>query len=343
MPPKSFKAPTKHGLEKKFKPWRRGQSSKLKAIPKSNVRSSLKNKLRSEKRRLLKTDLPEDVRKKVEDTIKTIEAEIAEKEKLTIERDRASKYHKVKFFERRKLMRLEKKIKAMEKKAAKTAAGVIKRSYAYIAEFPNAVKYISLFKDAARPKSEAGAACFESRMKLRKELSGCFGEEACFGPEKDEEAVKNDGRFGAGAMAGVALADALKDGELQDNAMEDGDSDSSDDESEPEPVKASADDSGSDSDSDSSSSSDDDNAAEAAVVPSQTPLDALLQRQADAPEPEDSDSDDDFLVEESKTTLTESLEAARKSEPKEISDGKGKKNEGWATQKGREGKVKRSR
>ena len=46
-----MKFPSKHGLEKKYKPWRKGKSSKI-AASKSNA--SLKNQLRGQKRLLSK-------------------------------------------------------------------------------------------------------------------------------------------------------------------------------------------------------------------------------------------------------------------------------------------------
>ena len=127
---KERKAPTKHGLEKKFKPWRRGESSKHTAGPsktsKSSVKSSLKNKLRSEKRRLQVKDLPASVIASITENVKTLEAEIAGKAVLSKERDNATKYHKIKFFERRKLMRMENKVKGMEGEMKERAEKVVK-------------------------------------------------------------------------------------------------------------------------------------------------------------------------------------------------------------------------
>ena len=50
--------PTKHGLERKFKPWRRGKSDKKSATvvgsDKQRTNASLKNRLRGQKRLLAK-------------------------------------------------------------------------------------------------------------------------------------------------------------------------------------------------------------------------------------------------------------------------------------------------
>jgi hypothetical protein len=79
--------PSKHGLERKFKPWRKGKSQKKPA-----TNSSLKNKLRSERRFLSK--LGEDnaeARATIEARIRDLEGEINGKQQVQHEKKNAAK------------------------------------------------------------------------------------------------------------------------------------------------------------------------------------------------------------------------------------------------------------
>jgi gas vesicle protein len=79
--------PSKHGLERKFKPWRKGKSQK-----KSASKSSLKNQLRSQQRFLSK--LGEDnteARATIEARIRDLEGEISGKHQVQHEKKNAAK------------------------------------------------------------------------------------------------------------------------------------------------------------------------------------------------------------------------------------------------------------
>lgn len=92
------KAPTKHGLDRKFKPWRRGKSEK------SNKRSSLKQQLRGIERLLQK--LPEgdkERRDELENKVTTLKQEIDEKQKVIQEKKHADKAHGQRFLDRQRV------------------------------------------------------------------------------------------------------------------------------------------------------------------------------------------------------------------------------------------------
>ncbi len=106
------KAPTKHGLEKKFKPWRKGKSAKAKLSSAENATTkgaaattaikkggkSLKNQLRSKERFLSKLiqNSKDDtksnaLRKEVEKDIELIKEEIENKKKVERQKKNAAK------------------------------------------------------------------------------------------------------------------------------------------------------------------------------------------------------------------------------------------------------------
>ena len=106
-----MKVPTKHGLERKFKPWRKGKSSN------SNKRSSLSQQLRGYKRLLAKILSSEEQQRdqKVEDLQKKITAlkqEISKKKQSMEEKKHAEKAHGQRFLDRQRLSRQEKKVKS---------------------------------------------------------------------------------------------------------------------------------------------------------------------------------------------------------------------------------------
>eukprot|EP00581_Thalassiosira_minuscula_P000439 CAMPEP_0183743876 /NCGR_PEP_ID=MMETSP0737-20130205/65441_1 /TAXON_ID=385413 /ORGANISM="Thalassiosira miniscula, Strain CCMP1093" /LENGTH=376 /DNA_ID=CAMNT_0025979505 /DNA_START=98 /DNA_END=1225 /DNA_ORIENTATION=- len=118
-----MRPPSKHGLERKYKPWRRGKSSSSSTAENNNnnnnskrpTNASLKNRLRGQKRLLAKLrDQPQQQNETiagVEESIRQLERDIGIYETREKEKKNAAKYHQVKFIERQKLTRLEKSIK----------------------------------------------------------------------------------------------------------------------------------------------------------------------------------------------------------------------------------------
>lgn len=98
------KAASKHGLERKFKPFRKGKGK-----GKSASKGSLKSQIRSKARLLSKLPPDDSRRSRLEAEKAALEAQVSEKATLQVARKNAMKYHAVKFFERQKLTRALKK------------------------------------------------------------------------------------------------------------------------------------------------------------------------------------------------------------------------------------------
>ena len=87
-----MKPPTKHGLERKYKPWRKGKSAKFEAGKKSNA--SQKNQLRGQKRLLSKlqnNNASAESIEAVKQKISQIQKDIAEYEAREKEKKNAAK------------------------------------------------------------------------------------------------------------------------------------------------------------------------------------------------------------------------------------------------------------
>ena len=166
------KASTKVILQGKFKPWRKGKSEK------SRKTGSLKNQLRSKKRLLLKiTD--EQQRASIKEDMVNLEKAMEVRQGQDREKKNASKYHQVKFVERQKLTRLEKKCKRDldEAKAAADFDDVEKHTkelekicmdQLYVAHYPNDTKYISLFANGVRLQDDEKTA--KKREEIRNQI-----------------------------------------------------------------------------------------------------------------------------------------------------------------------------
>ncbi|KAJ2918055.1 hypothetical protein MD484_g2394, partial [Candolleomyces efflorescens] len=127
---------------------------------KTNVipgKQKLKAALRQARRLLAKDRIAANVRVETERRIKALEAELEQAEVANKERDLAVRYHKVKFFERQKVVR---KLN-QTKKALQSAKGSEKEQMEidlmrhrvdlnYILHFPKTKKYISLFPPEVR-------------------------------------------------------------------------------------------------------------------------------------------------------------------------------------------------
>ena len=156
--------PSKHGLERKYKSWRRGKSKTAKASDKPLSKTSLKNQLRSHQRFLAKvTD--DKLRKEVLETIERVKQEIVVKEAKEREKDNASKSHGARFLERQKLVRLEAQARKELEKARQTKGATTSKDdsstinenlfrialdQAYVAHYPHEIKYQPLFRKGGR-------------------------------------------------------------------------------------------------------------------------------------------------------------------------------------------------
>ncbi|CAO1621831.1 unnamed protein product [Parajaminaea phylloscopi] len=114
--------------------------------------SKIKAALRQTTRLLAKDNLAQDVRQEAERRLASLESDLALRESSAKERKNAERYHKVRFFERQKLVRQIKKLKKRmadvegEDAAALQADLEEKRVLLhYVLTFPTSLKYVALF------------------------------------------------------------------------------------------------------------------------------------------------------------------------------------------------------
>ncbi|KII95529.1 hypothetical protein PLICRDRAFT_34417 [Plicaturopsis crispa FD-325 SS-3] len=132
----------------------------------------LKAALRQTRRLLAKDKLAADVRVETERRLRALEADLAEAEAARKERALAVRYHKIKFFERQKLVRKisqtkraistlqevigeGKKTKEQRKelKTLQATLGELRVDLNYVLHYPRSKKYISLFPPEVRKRS----------------------------------------------------------------------------------------------------------------------------------------------------------------------------------------------
>ncbi|KAK0495025.1 hypothetical protein EDD18DRAFT_1173623 [Armillaria luteobubalina] len=128
----------------------------------------VKSSLRQTRRLLAKDSLAADVRVTTERRLKALEAELAEAEQIRKERALGMRYHRVKFFERQKVLRKVKQAKKQlsiipqnEKKALKSSLFDARVDLNYILHYPKTKKYISLFPPEIQ-QSETQSNCIDS-------------------------------------------------------------------------------------------------------------------------------------------------------------------------------------
>ncbi|KAH6910414.1 hypothetical protein BKA70DRAFT_1147429 [Coprinopsis sp. MPI-PUGE-AT-0042] len=138
---------------------------KATAIP---GKQKIKGALRQARRLLAKDKLAADKRVETERRIKALEAELEQAEHAEKERAMAVRYHKVKFFERkkvtRKLTQIKKRMQSAEgSEKEELAAQLLEErvNLNYILHYPKAKKYISLFPPEVR-NGEAPAKVSEA-------------------------------------------------------------------------------------------------------------------------------------------------------------------------------------
>ena len=124
----------------------------VKASETIQKKSSLKNRIRSLKRLIKSKRLNEETLREKQRMLKSLQARLPVGEdstentqRIERERKRATRYHKVKFFERQKLVR---KLKTLQKadKAQSEEFNKLADNLRYVLFFPKAEKYISIIK-----------------------------------------------------------------------------------------------------------------------------------------------------------------------------------------------------
>ncbi|OJA14144.1 hypothetical protein AZE42_06726 [Rhizopogon vesiculosus] len=117
----------------------------------------IKSSLRQTRRLLAKANIAADVRVETERRLKALEGDLARAETAKKERTYAIKYHKVKFFERQKLVRKIKQAKrditsaqGKEKEEIEGVLEGLRVDLNYVLHYPKTKKYISLFPPETR-------------------------------------------------------------------------------------------------------------------------------------------------------------------------------------------------
>ncbi|TFY56589.1 hypothetical protein EVG20_g8874 [Dentipellis fragilis] len=126
--------------------------------------SKLKSVLRQARRLLAKDALAANVRVETERRVKALEADLAKAEAAGKERTLAVRYHKIKFFDRQKLVRkikqTRKQLEASDltskaRKSLEAALFKLRVDLNYVTNYPKTEKYISLFPPEVRHGSGA--------------------------------------------------------------------------------------------------------------------------------------------------------------------------------------------
>ncbi|KAJ7099344.1 hypothetical protein B0H15DRAFT_543577 [Mycena belliarum] len=159
----------------------------------------LKSSLRQTRRLLAKDKLAADVRVETERRLKALEADLEVAELGKKERALAVRYHKVKFFERQKVVRklnqTKKKISAGDTPELQSKLHALRVDLNYILHYPKTKKYISLFPPELRkgetqePANDAG----------RDEVRAWVTTQMASGEVSAEPELHLDARGGGGA------------------------------------------------------------------------------------------------------------------------------------------------
>ncbi|KAJ3852004.1 hypothetical protein EV368DRAFT_74292 [Lentinula lateritia] len=164
-----------------------GQSIRKNKRPSSDTEPSvlpgvqkIKSAIRQTKRLLAREKLAADVRVTSERKLKSLEADLAKAELSRKERALSTRYHKIKFFERQKIVRKINQTKRKLSEADPSSQGVLQTELHehrvdlnYINHYPKTKKYISLFPSDVRndliPMSESPSVeTDQARNELKK-------------------------------------------------------------------------------------------------------------------------------------------------------------------------------
>ncbi|CDO76748.1 hypothetical protein BN946_scf184813.g18 [Trametes cinnabarina] len=182
---------SKQGSTTSHKRLKRPQHKKHPSVSSASALNALpgvqkiKAAIRQTRRLLAKDSLAADVRVTTERRLKSLEADLAKAEQARLERAMATRYHKVKFFERQKVVR---KLNQTKRKLASSAdeeggdegradfearLAELRVDLNYILHYPKTKKYISLFPPEVRQakKGEQSAAEVARAAKEAKERS----------------------------------------------------------------------------------------------------------------------------------------------------------------------------
>jgi len=337
----------------KFKPWRKGKGKSGGKAP------SLKNQLRSQSRLLQKAkaavlsatsnDEANKNVQEIENRIRNLEKQIQLKGNAELERRYAVKYHHIKFFEKKKLMRMQKRAKRNLEDARKNGDDQvtakleedlrkIEENILYVVHYPKDEKYIALFADRGdgiKPDDEVTSRKRKAiRDKIAKQMAG---EEVPLNFKKPtrqtskqhdtyekEPATKNEN----------SSSDFVENNKIDEKNEKKSDKSS---------VRSNNSDS--DSDSDSSSTSSSSSSSSSSCPSSSSGKDNPKSSQINQEEDED-DDDDDFFMSAESANAEETMDVFKRAKEYKFDRDvgtSGDKSKGWVTQKQRPGEFKKRR
>ncbi|KAF7289210.1 hypothetical protein MIND_01382200 [Mycena indigotica] len=126
----------------------------------------IKASLRQTRRLLAKDNLAGDVRAETERRLKALETDLAAAERGKKERTMAVRYHKVKFFERQKVLRKLTQVKKQHP-VPEEALHTLRVDLNYILHYPKTKKYISLFPPELRKGESSEPSVDTGREQVR--------------------------------------------------------------------------------------------------------------------------------------------------------------------------------
>ncbi|PKU71867.1 hypothetical protein MA16_Dca016320 [Dendrobium catenatum] len=154
---------------------------------------SLKNQIRSTER-FLRKDLPREIRLFQQQKLEDLKKQQETKAQLAVERKILLRDKKIKFFERRKvermIRRLEKQQRVLSEKASEERVSdqlaKFREDLEYIRFFPKTERYVSLFVGGENPK------IIDKRNKLRKQIKDNLVAAAASGKDLEETGSDDD-------------------------------------------------------------------------------------------------------------------------------------------------------
>lgn len=129
----------------------------------STTGGSIKKMIRDTSRLLNRPNLPADLRREQERKLAALQVALADRVQAETEREMATKYRMVKFFERKKALR---HLASAQAKNSPAAVSEAQLDLAYILHFPKDRKYISLYSS-----SESGESVVAERDSIRKQIA----------------------------------------------------------------------------------------------------------------------------------------------------------------------------
>ncbi|KAL0565532.1 18S rRNA maturation protein [Marasmius crinis-equi] len=219
-------APHNHNHKRKPNP----NSSDPNALP--GVQK-IKASIRQARRLLAKDKLNADIRVQTERKLKSLEEDLARAEENRKEKTMATRYHKVKFFERQKVTRkIKQTIRKLEAEAeedseVKKELFELRVDLNYILHYPKTKKYISLFPPEARHDPQKSEPTTASTDAEREEVRRWIREQMEKGdlPAEPESAPEN----GVTSTSKKAKAKWDKDKDKKARVEEEKDEDEKDD------------------------------------------------------------------------------------------------------------------